>query len=199
MRRGEATKQRITRTALELFVEKGVKETTIRDIAEAAGVAEGTLYRHYESKEALAESLFAEHYEAMAAALENICTDAPSFRDALERMIGYFCRAFDEDWILFSYLLLSQHRHLRERGDERPSPYNVLKRAIAEAAQTGKLSRAIRTLPPRWSWDSYYNRRSPRFMAVFVKTWRIVRPQKTFAIEISRVASSPATRLRTHA
>lgn len=139
MRRGEATKQRITRTALELFVEKGVKETTIRDIAEAAGVAEGTLYRHYESKEALAESLFAEHYEAMAAALENICTDAPSFRDALERMIGYFCRAFDEDWILFSYLLLSQHRHLRERGDERPSPYNVLKRAIAEAAQNGEV------------------------------------------------------------
>ena len=88
MRRGEATRERVTRTALELFVKKGVKETTIRDIADAAEVAEGTLYRHYESKEALAEALFTESYEAMAATLREIRDDARTFRDALDGMIA---------------------------------------------------------------------------------------------------------------
>ena len=141
MRRGEATRERVTRTALELFVKKGVKETTIRDIADAAEVAEGTLYRHYESKEALAEALFTESYEAMAATLREIRDDARTFRDALDGMIAFFCRSFDEDWVLFSYLLLSQHRHLRDREEARPSPYGVLKEAVTEAMATGEIAR----------------------------------------------------------
>jgi AcrR family transcriptional regulator len=126
---------------LELFVKKGVKETTIRDIAEAAGVAEGTLYRHYESKEALAEALFTESYEQMAVTLRVIRDDAPTFRRALDGMIAFFCRSFDEDWVLFSYLLLSQHRHLRDRDEESPSPYGVIREAIAEAMQKGEIAR----------------------------------------------------------
>ena len=141
MRRGEATRERVTRTALELFVKKGVKETTIRDIAEAAGVAEGTLYRHYKSKEALAEALFTESYEAMASALREIWVASPTFRAALDGMIGFFCRSFDEDWVLFSYLLISQHRHLPGRDDERPSPYLILRQAISDAMDAGEIAR----------------------------------------------------------
>ena len=37
--------------ALELFAEKGIEATTIRDIAQRADAAEGTLYRHFKGKE----------------------------------------------------------------------------------------------------------------------------------------------------
>ena len=40
-------------TARRLFAEKGVESTTIKDIAEAAGVAQGLLYHYFDSKEDL--------------------------------------------------------------------------------------------------------------------------------------------------
>ena len=53
MRDGTETRKRIEAAALLLFVEKGVAETSIRDIAHSAGVAEGALYRHHAGKDDL--------------------------------------------------------------------------------------------------------------------------------------------------
>ena len=47
------TRHRIEQAAIRLFVEKGVAETTIRDIARAVGLSEGALYRHFEGKDEL--------------------------------------------------------------------------------------------------------------------------------------------------
>jgi AcrR family transcriptional regulator len=50
----EATTQaKILAAALRLFSQRGYGGTTTRDLAEAAGVAEGTLFRHFESKKAI--------------------------------------------------------------------------------------------------------------------------------------------------
>ena len=43
----------IIRTARRVFVEKGFHRTTTRELAEAAGVAEALLFKHFPSKEAL--------------------------------------------------------------------------------------------------------------------------------------------------
>ena len=40
-------------TALTLFAEKGFERTTIKDLSEAAGVAQGLIYHYFESKEEL--------------------------------------------------------------------------------------------------------------------------------------------------
>ena len=136
-----STKQLIERTALELFVAKGIRETTIRDIAAAAKIAEGTLYRHYASKEELAEALFTGSYEALTAELAAIVEAEAGLKPALFAMVAHACRAFDRDPVLFSYLLLSQHRFLRERSNDLPSPSNVLKNAIATAMKRGEIPR----------------------------------------------------------
>nr|WP_048000722.1 TetR/AcrR family transcriptional regulator [Lactiplantibacillus herbarum] len=53
-------KQRaILQASLELFAEQGFDHTSTSDIAQKAGVAEGTVYRRYKTKEALREAVIA--------------------------------------------------------------------------------------------------------------------------------------------
>ncbi|MEO1093853.1 MAG: TetR/AcrR family transcriptional regulator [Cyanobacteria bacterium J06638_28] len=47
------TETRILTAAQRLFARHGYGGTTTRDLAQAAGVAEGTLFRHFESKKAI--------------------------------------------------------------------------------------------------------------------------------------------------
>jgi AcrR family transcriptional regulator len=72
VRDGTQTRQQIDRAALRLFAKKGIKETTIRDIAEAAGIAEGTLYRHYKSKDELSWILFRDNYAELGRHLDRV-------------------------------------------------------------------------------------------------------------------------------
>jgi AcrR family transcriptional regulator len=53
----EATRQRILDVAEDLFQRQGFDVTTTRDIAQAAGIATGTLFNYFENKEAIVASL----------------------------------------------------------------------------------------------------------------------------------------------
>ncbi len=57
-RDGEGTRQKLLRAALELFTGEGFLASTTPIIAERAGVAEGTIYRHFTSKEHLLNEVF---------------------------------------------------------------------------------------------------------------------------------------------
>jgi len=54
----DLTRQRLIRAALELFTTKGYHDTTTAQIAKKAGVAEGTIYRHFLSKQQLLNELY---------------------------------------------------------------------------------------------------------------------------------------------
>lgn len=54
----ELTRQRLIRAALELFTTRGYHDTTTAQIAKKAGIAEGTIYRHFASKQRLVNELY---------------------------------------------------------------------------------------------------------------------------------------------
>jgi len=139
MRDGTLTKEKIQQTALRLFVEKGITGTTIRDLAAAAGIAEGTLYRHYDSKDQLAWELFSENFTAFALELDRLQERHQGARAKLEAMIHQFCAFFDRDPVLFSYLLLAQHEQFRKLTPETPSPVRVLRRVIEGGIERGEV------------------------------------------------------------
>ena|SRR2546421_5060842 len=69
------TRETILRTARRLFAEKGYDATRTRDIADAAGIANGTLFNYFQTKEAIVASLAR---EAIAQTLTHACANAPA-------------------------------------------------------------------------------------------------------------------------
>jgi len=51
-------RERILRAAIEAFSAQGYYHTRIRDIAQAAGIADGTVYLYFKNKEALLTAIF---------------------------------------------------------------------------------------------------------------------------------------------
>lgn len=56
-------RQLILERAGELFARKGVAPTTVREIGDAVGILSGSLYHHFDSKDAIAEEIVAEYVD----------------------------------------------------------------------------------------------------------------------------------------
>ena len=65
----EERKQEILDTAMRLFNEKGYEKTSIADIANAIGIAQGLCYRYFPSKEALFDSAVEQYAHLLVDAL----------------------------------------------------------------------------------------------------------------------------------
>lgn len=74
--KSEETRQRILNAALKLFHERGFESSTMRDIAEEAGVATGAAYYYFQSKDAIIMEFYrrssAEMQPKIAAALDRV-------------------------------------------------------------------------------------------------------------------------------
>ncbi|NLO39122.1 MAG: TetR/AcrR family transcriptional regulator [Ruminiclostridium sp.] len=80
------TKEKILTAALKLFVEKGFNETPTSLISKEAGVATGTLFHHYQTKEQLINSLYLHCKERLVRLMMEGVYDQPSFRAKMKRM-----------------------------------------------------------------------------------------------------------------
>src|SRR4029453_9176360 len=58
----EARRLQLIDTALDVFAAKGLEAATIKDLSDAAGVAQGLLYQYFRSKEELLEAVLQRHY-----------------------------------------------------------------------------------------------------------------------------------------
>ncbi len=75
MEKALRTKVKILRSALALFVENGIDKTSTNLIAKTAGVASGTIFTHFPTKQSLVDQLYLDIqkplFETMAAAINN--------------------------------------------------------------------------------------------------------------------------------
>lgn len=64
--KSERSRRQILDAALDLFSHKGYGSTSVRDIAERAGVSTGNVYHHFPDKESVYQALFEEYWSAIA-------------------------------------------------------------------------------------------------------------------------------------
>lgn len=78
------------RTAVELAEKGGFEAVRLRDVAACSGVALGTLYRHFHSKEDLMVAALAEEVDQLGQRLESHPARA---EQALDRVVSFFSTA----------------------------------------------------------------------------------------------------------
>ena len=90
-RKAEKTRAQILDTALELFRERGFEETTMRAIADAAGLSVGNAYYYFRAKEHLVQAFYErsheEHLEACREILESEKDFAARLRGVMRKKI----------------------------------------------------------------------------------------------------------------
>ena len=82
-------------TAAEVFASQGSAATTVRKVADAAGILGGSLYYHFDSKEAMADEILSTFLDEMWAAYERILGSGRSARDTLEGIVVESFRTID--------------------------------------------------------------------------------------------------------
>lgn len=73
--------------AAGLFAERGLRATTVRDIADAAGILSGSLYHHFSSKEAIVDEILRGFLDSLFSDYRRIVESGLGPRETLEQLV----------------------------------------------------------------------------------------------------------------
>jgi TetR/AcrR family transcriptional regulator, repressor of fatR-cypB operon len=139
-------RQAILDAALELFAERGFYGTAVPLVAELAGVGAGTLYRYFESKEALVNALYRHWKMQLASALlEGFPIDLPpraQFAESYRRL----CEFAVKSPRAFNFLEL--HHHAPYLDEESRACDALVLGPIRSFAEQAQKAQALKELPP---------------------------------------------------
>jgi len=78
--------------AATMFADRGLRATTVRDIADSAGILSGSLYHHFKSKEQMVEEVLRDFLDWLFGRYQEI---VEAETDPLERVKGLFMASFE--------------------------------------------------------------------------------------------------------
>ena len=81
--------------AATLFAERGLRATTVRDIADAAGILSGSLYHHFDSKESMVDEILRGFLDDLFGKYREIVASGLDSRATLEALVTTSYEAID--------------------------------------------------------------------------------------------------------
>src|SRR3954471_15219690 len=93
---GQTRRDELLQIAATLFAERGFRNTTVRDIADAAGILSGSLYHHFDSKESMVDEILRDFLDALFASYRAIVAQQLGPRATLEAIVVASFEALDE-------------------------------------------------------------------------------------------------------
>ena len=105
----EFRKQTICDAAMRVVARKGIRSVTVQDIADEAGVAKGTIYIYFHSRDEILARSMDGATEQLLEKLAAACRSCRSFRDLLERRVRTQLQHFEENRDFFRmYLAMAE-------------------------------------------------------------------------------------------
>ena len=92
---GSERRAALVALAAELFAERGYRATTVREIAESAGVLSGSLYHHFDSKESIIDELLSSYLDELLAQYRAIVSEGGTSIEVLGRLVQAAFSSFD--------------------------------------------------------------------------------------------------------
>jgi TetR/AcrR family fatty acid metabolism transcriptional regulator len=132
----------ILQIAEEVLLEKGYHETSMDEIAARVGVAKGTVYLHFPSKEELVVAIFAHGVEAFLLGVEEVMADKETNRAKLEALLHFmYTGLYRKRAQLMTTIFNSGdlHRIFVEKGG---SLKDLFERQIAQATELVEAGKA---------------------------------------------------------
>ena len=102
--------------AAAMFAERGLRATTVRDIADSAGILSGSLYHHFSSKEEMVDDVLRGFLDWLFERYEQIVEGEPN---PLERLKGLFMASFEAIEHRHAQVVIYQDEAKRLAGQER--------------------------------------------------------------------------------
>ena len=131
------SKDQISKAALGLFIKKGIKATTTNEIAKKAGVAEGTIYRHFRSKNEIASELFLNYITMFRERLSEAekASDEPG--ESIKKMIHAFFEFAKNEPKAYDYIMAGHYSELPKMTRNVLKPKDVFVDAIRRGIVRG--------------------------------------------------------------
>ncbi len=138
-------KRTILVAALELFVQNGLCETTVRDIAKASGYTNPALFKHFPTKDALALFLFERCYVDMHQLTVEAIASGRTFAARQRALVTAYMAALERDQNAFLFAQ-DNLRHFWPRASAAVRTRSVLgeiKKMLADGRKDGDVTDAI--------------------------------------------------------
>ncbi len=94
-RGGSERRAELVQLAADMFADRGFKATTVRDIAEAAGMLSGSLYHHFDSKESIMDELLRAYIDALLPEYRRIVEEGGTAREMLTELVSTAFASFE--------------------------------------------------------------------------------------------------------
>ncbi|HVK25360.1 MAG TPA: TetR/AcrR family transcriptional regulator [Actinokineospora sp.] len=95
MRETSGRRAELLALAAEMFAERGFRATTVRDIADRAGILSGSLYHHFDSKESMVDEILTGFLDALFGRYDEIVALGAGPRETLEAVVVASFEAID--------------------------------------------------------------------------------------------------------
>jgi TetR/AcrR family fatty acid metabolism transcriptional regulator len=140
-------RERILGAAVRVFASRGFHATRVSDVASAAGVADGTIYLYFKSKDALLVSLFESHVERLLAFLEKELPRSASPSEKLKRIVEVQLGLLEGERDLaevVTVILRQSTKLLKQYAAPKFNAYlDAIASVVAEGQATGEMRKDI--------------------------------------------------------